>query len=90
MKLSRLSFVGVAEAGTNALSAWLMNLVGNPYGTYVQEEGCVHCGAQLVAPANRTLVIRVIGKLAIFSRNLFNQTRPDHANWVHMLLSKPK
>lgn len=82
------SFVGTAEAGTNALSAWLMDLAGNPFGTYVQDEGCVHCGAQLLAPTSRSIKQRLLAKAALVIRRTSNLGRAPHANWIHMLMSK--
>src|SRR6185295_9096732 len=38
-KIDSVSFVGKTEAQTNSLSALLMDLAGNPYGTYEQQEG---------------------------------------------------
>jgi SAM-dependent methyltransferase len=87
--VERQSLVGVAEAGTNALSAALMNLAGNPWGTYIQDEGCIHCSAQLTAPGKRTLDQRVLSKAAMGLRAMLNLGRRPHANWIHLLMSKP-
>ena len=89
LDLVRQNFVSTAELGTNVVSAWLMDLAGNPYGTYVQDEGCVHCGAQLVAPARPRPMQRVLSKLALSIRKAVNLTRRPHANWVHLLMVKP-
>jgi hypothetical protein len=88
MRTERQSLVGTAEPGTNAFSAWLMNHAGNPFGTYIQDEGCVHCGAQLVAPPPRTLRQRVLAKAALAIRAAANLGRSPHANWIHLLLNK--
>ena len=63
-------------------------LAGNPYGTYVQDEPCIHCGAAMLAPATRTLASRVLAKGAVTAMRAqapFVQQRP---NWIHMLLEK--
>lgn len=86
--ITRQSFVGTAELGTNAVSAWLMDQADNPYGTYVQEEGCVHCGAKLVAPLNKSPMQRVLSRAALAIRAGFNFRRQPHANWIHVLMSK--
>lgn len=88
MRPERQSLVGTAEPDTNALSAWLMNLAGNPYGTYIQDEGCVHCGAQLIAPSARNLTQRILAKAALSIRGVVNLGRAPHANWIHLLLCK--
>lgn len=82
------SFVGLTRGHTNALSASLMDFAGNPFGTYVQEEPCVHCAAALTAPSRRSLP----QKLATRAAHLLTQAQQafvqPHGNWVHMLLRK--
>jgi len=46
----KISFVGENKECTNALSAFLMDFSGNPYGTYHQEEPCIYCGAKMKKP----------------------------------------
>lgn len=43
-------FVGVGGRPSNAVTAKLMDLAGNPWGNYNQEEPCLHCGAPLLRP----------------------------------------
>ena len=88
LTLVRQNFVGTAEPGTNAVSAWLMDRAGNPYGTYVQEEGCVHCGAKLVPRPSKTPTQSALTKLALGIRKAANLPRKSHGNWVHLLLGK--
>jgi len=45
--ISEISFIGETNIRTNFLSTFLMDLAGNPYGTYNQEEPCIHCGKTL-------------------------------------------
>lgn len=88
LAVERRSFVGEAEPGTNRVSAALMNWARNPYGTYIQDEGCVHCGAQLRPPGAPHLHQRLLSKAALSLRGAVNLTRRRHANWVHLLLKK--
>ena len=37
------------------LSTLLLDLAGNPFGTYDQEEPCIHCGAKLKPPPRRSI-----------------------------------
>jgi SAM-dependent methyltransferase len=84
------SFVGTSTEATNPLSAFLMDLAGNPWGAYDQEEPCIYCGAKLVPAADRHLwqkvcsaaAIRIDGIQAVF-------TRP-HGNWIHMVFAKTR
>ncbi len=52
-RAQKKSFVGKNKEFTNTLSVFLMDFSGNPYGTYIQEEPCVHCGAKLKPPPQK-------------------------------------
>lgn len=81
-----VSFVGTNAESTNAVSTWLMDRAGNPYGTYSQEEPCIHCGQPLGGPAARSLTGKVLTKLAWWSRALTQSAMRPHGNWIHMRL----
>jgi hypothetical protein len=86
--VKKKSFVGQTRTATNIISTTLMELAGNPYGTYVQDEPCIHCGASMLAPATRTLTSRLLAKgavLAMRAQAPFVQQRPK---WIHVLLEK--
>lgn len=82
------SFVDSVKQATNGLSVRLMDLAGNPYGTYSQEEPCIHCGAKLVNPPERTLMQKVATRLAFYARRPSMRRAEAHANWIHLLLVK--
>ena len=82
------SFVGVNAAQTNAVASSLMDFAGNPYGTYDQEEPCVHCGRELVRPPPRNLAQYVATKLAFWARRATESSAKPHGNWMHMVLRK--
>jgi Methyltransferase domain len=82
------SFVGTTRSQTNALGTALMDLAGNPYGNYEQEEPCIHCGAVLAPPSKRNFGQKVATKLAFWAQRAtapFAQTR---GNWIHLVLRK--
>ncbi|MGH9751245.1 MAG: methyltransferase domain-containing protein [Blastocatellia bacterium] len=83
-----MTFVGSSRSRTNALSSWLMDIAGNPWGTYDQEEVCIHCGQEIGKPAERNVARKLCSKLA-FSLNAaqsrFISARP---NWIHMVFEK--
>lgn len=81
------SFVGSTREGTNAVSAMLMDLAGNPWGTYVQDEPCIHCGAELVAP-QRSFLSKVYSGLAVRLDRLQMSIAKPHAIWIHVVFSK--
>ncbi len=82
------SYVGQTTDSTNALSCLLMDLAGNPYGTYKQEEPCIHCGARLAPPPPRDLPKKVLTRLAFWSRAATTALQAPRPNWIHMLLTK--
>jgi len=82
------SFAGSSKAVTDPLSAFLMDLAGNPWGTYNQEEPCIHCGAVLTPPGSRGFGRKVCSAIAARinqAHQLFTGTRP---NWIHLVFSK--
>ncbi len=83
-----ISRVGTTNETTNTLSAWLMDLAGNPYGTYHQEEPCVHCGSALGRPTPRTLPQKLLTKLAFWTRSATTMLSKPRANWMHVLFTK--
>jgi hypothetical protein len=82
------SFVGTSEMGTNSVSAALMTLAGNPYGTYSQEEPCVQCGKDLGQPSPRTFAQKIATRASTVVRKIQRPFHRPHANWIHMLLRK--
>ncbi len=81
------SLVGSTSEATNFLSAFLMDVAGNPWGTYDQDERCIHCGAKLIPP-DRNLWQRACSAMAVsINRAQTVWTRP-HGNWIHLLFSK--
>ena len=82
------SYVGTTKEATNALSTLLMDLAGNPWGTYDQEEPCNYCGAKFIRPASRSIWQKGCSFLAArINRVQSHWTRP-HGNWIHLVFSK--
>ena len=79
-----VEFVGKTRERTNAVSALFMNLAGNPYGTYEQEEPCVHCGKAVGSPRQRNLLQKVVTRLAVLLQSMQSQIQPWRGNWIHM------
>ncbi|MEH0165815.1 class I SAM-dependent methyltransferase [Roseateles microcysteis] len=86
--VAEMNFVGSNRERTNALSALLMDWAGNPYGTYCQDEPCVHCGQALQGPPPRGLHQKLLTKLAFLTRWPSMATAKPHGNWIHLLLNK--
>lgn len=83
-----LAFVGQSRDRTNWLSTALMDFAGNPYGTYDQEEACIHCGARLLRPPPRNLGQLVATKLGFWCRRVTECVSRSRGNWMHVLLRR--
>lgn len=84
----RSSFVGVNSARTNQLSAWLLDYAGNPFGTYEQDECCVHCGQPIGFPKLRSWLQCIATRLAFILNKAQSFFIKPRSNWVHMLFKK--
>lgn len=85
----RASFVGTTRERTNCVSAGLLNYAGNPFGTWLQDEVCVHCGGAIGSPPQRTYSQRIATRLAVVLGHLQAHFVVPHGNWIHVLFSKP-
>ena len=88
LTMVQTSYVGESDVRTNAPATWLMDLAGNPYGSYAQDEPCVHCGEKLKEPPPRTSFQKVCTKAAL-SLTALQKTllgRRPHGNWIHVLM----
>jgi methyltransferase family protein len=88
MDAQEIMYVGRTTAATNVVSTLLMDIAGNPYGTYSQEECCVHCGAQLQSPPARNFFQKVCTKIAAVLNQIQERLRRPQPNWVHVLFRK--
>jgi SAM-dependent methyltransferase len=83
------SFVGSTKVVTNSLSATLMNLAGNPWGTYEQDEPCIYCGAPLSRPtAPRSYASRAYSGLAVRLDRFQTAFAQEHGNWIHIVFAR--
>ena len=87
-KVIKKSFVGTNSETTNFLAAALFDMAGNPYGTYEQNEECIHCGKQIIRPANRSQLQKISTKAGFICRNFSERFAQPHPNWIHLLLEK--
>ncbi len=84
----KLAYEGNDHPGTNSVSSFLMDLAGNPYGTYSQDERCVHCGSTLHPPRERRLHEKVLTKLAFWADQVRLPGLAPKARWMHVLFEK--
>lgn len=85
----RSSFAWRSKSRTNPLSAALLRYAGNPFGTYMQEEPCVHCGQALGSPPPRSLPQKLATRGAFVLNQLQRRTQAVRPMWIHVLLTKP-
>jgi methyltransferase family protein len=86
---SETSFVGWNSESTNAVSTFLMDLAGNPYGTYDQDESCIHCEKKLEPPPKRSFLQKALTKSAFYARYANERFTSPHPNWIHVIFKKP-
>jgi SAM-dependent methyltransferase len=82
------TFVGTTKETTNSISAFLMDLAGNPWGTYVQEEPCIHCGTKMLAPQERKFWQHVCSAMAFRLNRVQAMWTPPRGNWIHLVFVK--
>jgi len=85
---TEVSYVGSTREITNGLSSFLMDLAGNPWGTYDQAEPCVHCGAKLSSPGRRSILQRALAKAALVLNELQTHFRRADPAWVHVVFDR--
>lgn len=83
------TFVGATIERTKWLSAALLDYAGNPFGTWQQDEACVHCGSAIGSPPSRSLSQRIATRLAFMLNRLQARFVEPRGNWIHVLFSKP-
>lgn len=77
------AWIGATRLGTNALCCALMNYAGNPWGTYSQDEPCVHCGQALGNPRPRNFSEKLASGLAARLNALQQTFSAERPNWIH-------
>ncbi len=82
------SFVGTTNEATSPISTFLMDLAGNPWGTYDQEEPCLSCGAHLTPPEGKHTWQKVCSATAARINRVQALWTRSHGNWIHLVFSK--
>lgn len=83
------SYVGESKECTNQLSTWLMDVAGNPWGTYSQDEPCVYCGSSIgKGPGRRNIGSRFCGVAAVLLNQVQSRFAKPHSKWVHVVYSR--
>ncbi len=88
LQLAGFSILGPPARVTNFVSTFLMDLAGNPWGTYNQHEPCIYCGAPLALPARRSPAQRLCSAAAVLLAKFQNALRRSSPTWIHMVFQK--
>ncbi|SRR5260370_3114770 len=76
-------FVSLNDERTNRLSCWLLDLAGNPWGSYHDEDRCLHCGSILDAPPPRNLAQRGCSTLSMALNRVQGLFVRPWPYWIH-------
>ncbi len=87
-RLTATRYSGVNRSTNNWLATALMDFAGNPYGTYDQEEPCIHCKEPLRPPSGRNIVQKIATRLAFYTRRAQRPFSRPHPNWIQLRLRK--
>jgi hypothetical protein len=87
-KANEVSFVEKEHRCTNLLSAFFMNLAGNPHGAYGPEEVCINCGEKLEEPSERNFLQKIFSRAAIYLNKFQRIFYKSHPYWIHVLFIK--
>lgn len=85
LRAEKTELVGDSQERTNGVSALLNDWAKNPFGTYDQDEPCIHCGAKLVRPARRSIPHRAFASAATHLQRAQVALIGRRANWMHVL-----
>ena len=81
-------YVGKSRAVTNAVSTWLMDKAGNPWGCAYRRIPC-DCGTFYTPPEKLAVPQRMAAKLAVTINSVQTSLTKPRANWIHALFTKP-
>ncbi len=86
--VERTGFAGETREKTTVLSQWLMGMAGHPWGVYQQHEPCIHCGAPIQKPGDRSLLQRIPSAVAARIDGMAARLAPVKPVWIAMKLLK--
>ena len=90
LRIEAIEYSGQTRDRTNFISAWLLDRAGNPWGSYNQEEPCIHCGARMLAPASRGLAQKLLSFVGQRLKDFQGRFLAPRPIWIHVLFSKPQ
>lgn len=82
------NFMGSETERTNALSAWLMDAAGNPWGAYGPEERCGYCGTPLTTPPQVAAWQKALAKAGLLLSQIQTRLASPRPIWLHTVFEK--
>lgn len=82
------NFMGSETERTNALSAWLMDAAGNPWGAYGPEERCAFCGTALSAPPQVAIWQKALAKAGLVLSQIQTRLASPRPIWLHTVFER--
>ncbi len=82
------NFVSQEIERTNPLSAWLMDLAGNPWGAYGPGERCGFCGTALAKPPEVSAGQKALALAALALVRLQTRLASPRPIWLHTVFAK--
>jgi len=90
LSMNNFEFIGTNEGRTNFISTFLLDLAGNPLGSYRQQEKCIYCNSEITRDKEMTFTDRVLVKLATIVNKLQPNREQNIGNWIHAIFRKKK
>jgi len=90
LKPTAKEFIGTQRERTNALSAFLLNVAGNPWPSIGPDQRCLSCGQKLAAPDPQRMGLgqMACSKVAVMLTRIQRSLTPPEPIWIHMVFSK--
>jgi SAM-dependent methyltransferase len=88
LRIVSKSFVGSTNESTNWLSTVLMDVSGNPWGKYYQDEPCIRCSAKMAKAPERQIWQKGCSAIAYSINRVQALWAKPHGNWIHLVFSK--
>lgn len=86
--IEKIQLFGPMRTRTNAISSFLMELAGDPYGAYSENATCTHCKAILRDPPERDIFQKVLTKIASVLEKIQKRVSKKNPAWIYMLLAR--
>lgn len=88
LNIAKISYVGKTSLRTNAISTYLFDLAGNPWGAYHKNERCSYCDNFLLKPESRNILQKICSKIAFILERIQKHFTKEQPIWIHIVFNK--